>query len=327
MPSKPFRKLIDPRLPSAAIGLSGEGAGVVSLDRRRGQFAVRRAGYVALPEGLVRPGFDESNISDRGELVDTLAELITSVGLLKRHRWSAAVPEAATRTSILTLESAPTSRPEREEMLRWKTERAVGVSLDELQVGREQLQADAQGRPRYLITAMRLSVLAEYEEVFATLGWQPGLILPRHVGEAWWLIRDERAAATDSLLVSSHPEGFTAVVLRGREPLLVRNVICDAEDRGDELYRFLLYYRDRNAAPSAGEAERGARLEPAESIEKLLVAGSGLDAHEASAIVAETLSVAPRTLGAEDVRLSFPSNDLDFSLIAAPAGLAALAWG
>ena len=29
---------------------------------------------------------------------------------------------------------------------------------------------------------------------------------------------------------------------------------------------------------------------------------------------------------AEDVRLAFPSTDLDFNLIAAPAGLAALAW-
>ena len=325
MSAKPFRKLIDPRLPSAAVGLSGEGAGVVSLDRRRGLFTVRRAGYVALPEGLLRPSFDEGNISDTGELADTLAELITSVGLVKRHRWSAALPEAATRTSILTLESGPVSRPEREEMLRWKTERAVGVALAELQVGREQLQADAQGRPRFLITAIRLSVLAEYEEVFATLGWQPGLIVPRHIGEAWWLIRDERAAPrTDALLVSSHPEGFTAVVMRGREPLLIRNVICDAEDRGDELYRFLLYYRDRNAPPAGGET--GGIAAPAETIERLLVAGSGLDAGEASAIVSETLSVAPRTLGPEDVRLSFPSNDLDFNSIAAPAGLAALAW-
>jgi hypothetical protein len=324
MTSSPFRKLINPRLPSAAVGLSGEGAGIISLDRRRGMFAVRRAGYVPLPEGLVKPGFDEGNISDTGELADTLAELVTSVGLVKRHRWSAALPEASTRTSILTLESAPAARAEREEMLRWKIERTVGAPLDEIQVGREQLRADAQGRPRYLVTAVRLPVLAEYEEVFAALGWHVGLMLPRHIGEAWWLMKDggasRVAAGADSLLVSSHPEGFTAVILRGGEPLLVRNVICDAEDRGDELYRFLLYYRDRNSSPAAAVAE------PAEIIDRLLVAGSGLDADEASAIIAETLSAAPRTLSAEDVRLSFPTRDLDFNLIAAPAGLAALTW-
>lgn len=329
MSSKPFRKLIDPRLPSAAVGFSAEGISVVSLDRRRGQFAVRRAGYVALPEELLNPGFDEVNISAAGELADTLAELVTSVGLAKRHRWSAALPEASTRTSILTLESVPASRAEREEMLRWKTERVVGVPLTELQVGREELRPDAQGRPRYLITAVRLAVLAEYEEVFATLGWLAGLILPRHVGEARWLMKNGSPSArpTDSLLVSSHREGFTAVVLRGGEPLLVRNVICDAEDRADELYRFLLFYRDRNA-PRADEEGAGiTAVGAAETIEQLLVAGSGLDAREASAIIAETLSVAPHTLRAEDVRLSFPANELDFKLIAAPAGIAALAWG
>ena len=43
------------------------------------------------------------------------------------------------------------------------------------------------------MTAVHLSVLAEYESVFAALGWQAGLLLPRHVGEEQWL-RDTRAA-------------------------------------------------------------------------------------------------------------------------------------
>jgi hypothetical protein len=335
MSSNPFRKLIDPRLPSAAVGLSGEGAGVVSLDRRRGQFVVRRAGYVPLPEGLLRPGFDEGNVSDTNELADTLGELVTSVGLSNRHRWSVALPEAATHTSILTLESVPASRQEREEMLRWKAERTVGVPLDELRVGRDELRADSQGRPRYLLTAVRLSVLAEYEEVFAVLGWHAGLVLPRHVGEAWWLLKDEvdprRATGTDSLLVSSHREGFTAVVLRGGEPLLLRNVACEAEDRADELYRFLLFYRDRNL-PATAVTEAATPLAqdlsavPGETIERLLIAGEGLDPSEASAIISETLAAVPRMLDAADVRLSLPASELDFNHMAAPAGLAALAW-
>ncbi|HEX8852020.1 MAG TPA: hypothetical protein VF754_00960 [Pyrinomonadaceae bacterium] len=341
MSSNLFRKLIDPKLPSAAVGLAGEGAGVVSLDRRRGQFAIKRAGYVPLPEGLLRPGFDEGNVPDTAELADTLGELVTSVGLSNRHRWSVALPEAATHTSVLTLESVPASRQEREEMLSWKAERAIGVPLDEMQVGRDELRPDSQGRPRYLVTATRLSVLAEYEEVFAALGWHAGLILPRHVGEAWWLLKDggdaRRPASRDSLLVSSHREGFTAVVVRGGEPLLVRNVACEAEDRGDELYRFLLFYRDRNLPPAAalGDVATALGHEPhvvsapvasGETIERLLVAGHGLDPLEASAIISETLSSAPRLLAAADVQLALPTSELDFNQIAAPAGLAALAW-
>ncbi len=323
MPSlNPFKMLVNPRLPSAAVGLADDGVGVVALDHRRGDaLVVRRAGYAALPEGLVRPDFVESNISNVNDLADIVAELVTSAGLLKQHKWSAALPEAATRTSILTLETTPVSRGELEEMLRWKIERAMGAPLEVLRVGRQRLRPDAQGRARYLVSAVYLSVLAEYEEVFAALGWQVGLILPRHMGEAWWLMKDHTPA--DALLVSAYREGFTVFLLRNGEPLLVRGITCEEADRADELYRFLLFYRDRIASLSGESGGDGA---PTETIEKLLVAGSGLDEREASAIIEETLSAPPRTLVAEDLRLSFPSRDIDFNLIAAPAGLAALAW-
>ncbi len=324
--SNPLKKLIAPRLPSAAIGLSSQGASAVALDRRRDMFAVQRAGYVPLAQDLLRPSFDESNITNAVELTDILSELVASVGLVKHRRWSVALPEAATRTAILTLESATASRAETEEMLNWKTERAMAAPVDELRVSRERLRPDAQGRVRYLVTATRLSVLAEYESVFESLGWHAGLILPRHMGEAWWLMREGAAnlRRSDALLVSGHGEGFTAVILRGSEPLLVRNVICDTEDRTDELYRFLLFYRDRIIAPP--DDYEAAEASTAESIGQLLVAGYGLEATEASAVIEETLAATPHLISAGDLRLSFPSDEIDFQLIAAPAGLASLAW-
>lgn len=317
-----FSKLVSPRLPPAAVGLSGDGLGLVQLERRRDSFAVRRAGYVPLAAGVLAPGFDEPNVAEAGELAHALADLAASTGLQKRRRWSVALPEGATRTAIVTVESALASRQEGEEMLRWKIERTVGVPAADLRSARERLPPDAQGRVRYLITAVRLDVLAEYEAVFASLGWQAGLILPRHVGEAWWLSRER--APTDALLVSSHPEGFTAVVMRAGHPLYVRAVACDAEDCADELYRFLLFYRDRTAP-----ADDGGGGEPAaarDTIGRLLVAGTGLGYDEASAVVSETLDAEPQPVRAEDVRLTFPSAELDFGQMAAPAGLAALAF-
>jgi hypothetical protein len=330
----PFRRLISPRLPQAAVALSGEAASVVQLERRGGGLAVRSAGLLPLAEGLVRPGFDETNISDVSGLAGALNELLTSAGLARRKRWSVGLPEASTRTSILTMETAPASRGEAEEMLRWKTERALGASLDELRVSRERLRPDAQGRARYLVSAVRLAVLAEYEQVFATLGWQAGLVLPRHMGEAWWLMRDGGGggggAATvsggDSLLVSSHAEGFTAVILRGGAPLYVRGVVCEPEDLADELYRFLLFYRDRTSPPPAEGEDAPPPPAYGEGIGRILVAGTGIEEAQASAIVEETLSVPPRPVNAADLRLAFPSREIDFRQIAAPAGLAALAW-
>src|SRR5215218_2682825 len=331
----PFQRLISPRLPQAAVGLSGEAASVVQLERRGGGLAVRSAGLLPLPAGLIRPSFDEQNVSDGAELAGALTELLTSAGQTRRKRWSVALPEAASRTSILTLETAPTSRSEGEEMLRWKVERALGAPLDELRVSRERLKPDPQGRERHLVTAVRLSVLAEYEQLFHSLGWHAGLVLPRHMGEAWWLMREGGREAgaypSDSLLVSAHPEGFTALILREGQPLYVRAVSCEPEDRADELYRFMLFYRDRNAPPAV-EGEEAAPPPPsqgfsADRIGRLLVAGSGIDAAQASAVVEETLATPPRAVRPEELRLTLPTHDLDFAQIAAPAGLAALAWG
>jgi hypothetical protein len=318
-----FSKLVRPRLPAAAIALAGEGIGLVQLERRRDAFAVRRASYVPLAEGVLTPAFEGPNVVDAAGLTRALAELSASAGLQRRRRWSIGLPEAATRTAIVTMETAAASRHESEEMLRWKIERAIGARADELRSVHERLPADAQGRARYLVAAVRLDVLVEYEEVFGGLGWHVGLILPRHMGEAWWLMRDR--PLSDALLVSSHPEGFTAVVMRGGLPLFVRAVACEAEDCADELYRFLLFYRDRTtAADPAAEGEAAPRA--GETIERLLVAGDGIGYEEASAIVAETLDAVPAPVRPEEVRLAFPPGELDFQLIAAPAGLAALSF-
>ncbi|MBV9211847.1 MAG: hypothetical protein JOZ52_14495 [Acidobacteria bacterium] len=310
-------KLINPRLPMAALGLERGTASAVLLQRQRQQFSLRRAATITLPESLLRPGFDERNIADAGELGDALAELVTSAGLQRQRRWSVALPEAATRAVILTLESAPASRGELEEVLRWKTERGFGSNYEELRVSRERLSPDASGRARYLAVGMRLEVLAEYESVFESLGWRAGLLLPRHAGEERWLSRtsDGGRVSADSLLISSHAEGFTAVLLRGGQPLIVRSVLCDEEDRADELYRLLLFYRDRLQASDA-----------ARNLERYLLVGKGFSLETINDLINETLGAEARSLSATDVGLRLPTGDLSFDAIAAPAGLATLAW-
>lgn len=317
MADNPLNSLVTPRFPAAAIGLEAGEASAVLLERRRGVFTLKRAATITLPPGLVRPSFDETNVADLNELADALAQLVTSAGLLRQKRWSVALPGAATRSVIVTLETTPNSRAELDEVLRWKMERSFGHALEELRLAHERLKPDAQGRARYIAVAVRLSVLAEYETVFAALGWRAGLILPRHVGEMQWLER--RGASTgDGLLVSSHSEGFTAVVIRGMQPLAVRAIICDPEDRDDELYRLLLFYRDRLAAPEEAV--------DAYSLERLLSLGEGLKREHVGEIVNETLGINLHALDAADVGLTLPGADLSFDAIAAPAGLATMAW-
>lgn len=311
--SNPLDKLLKPRFPSSAVGIEGEVASVVQLDRARGGFAVKRAATINLPADLVRANFEEANISDPAELAHALTDLVTGAGLLRQRKWSVALPEAAARSAIITTESSGGSRREIEEVFEWKIERSFGAPSSELRVSREELAPDAQRQTRFLVNAVRLNVLAEYEAVFAALGWQAGLILPRHAGEEQWL---RNGSHGDGLLLTSHEEGFTAVLVRGNRPLTLRSVVCDASETDDELHRILLFYRDRAAGAQS-------QTPP---VDRLLIVGEHLDKKRVAEIAQDALGVRLNPLSAADVGLIIPAGDLDFDTIAAPAGLAKLAW-
>jgi len=311
---KVLSRLVRPWYPSTALGLEKGIASIVEVDRGRGKgYSLRRAAIISLGESLIQPDFDQPNVPDPSELAAALSELATSAGLLRQKRWSITLPGATTRTLILTLETRPGSQRELEEVLAWKMDRGFGVPLGELSVSREALPKDPQGRDRYLVVATRVVVLEEYENVFSTLGWRAGLILPRHLGEAQWLTGN--GFRGDTLLVSSSEEGFTALVFRDKQPIILRSILCEEEEREDEFYRLLLFYRDRRASGTA---------ENSQMLSGLLVTGNGFKKARASEIVNETLGSNLRALEAEDLGLNLPTKDLSFDAIAAPAGLASL---
>jgi hypothetical protein len=312
MASNPLDKILRPRFPACAVGFEKDAIAVVQLERGRGGFVVKRAASVTLPANLVRPGFDETNVGEPAELAAALSDLLTSAGLLRQRKWSVTLPEATTRSAVLALEGTPGSRRELEEVLEWKIERTFGAPLSEMRVNREQLPANDQNQVRYLATAVRLSVLEEYESVFRVLGWQAGLVLPRHAGEEQWL---RHGGQGDGLLLTAHDEGFTAVLMRGGRALTLRSVFCEPAESDDELHRVLLFYRER----SGGNGES--------TVDRLLIVGDNLDKQRVADVASETLGVHLRPMAAADVGLAIPaSGDLDFDAIAAPAGLARLAW-
>ena len=308
-------RLIDPWYPATAIGLEKGVASVIQLERVKGSTCrLRRAATFNIADALLRPSFDEVNIEDPRQLASVLSELATSAGLLKQKRWSLSLPEATARTQVLTIETQPQSSGELQEILKWKIERGFGAPMEELSISRERLQKDAQGRDRYLVIGIRKAILAEYERLLDALGWRAGLILPRHLGESQWLVRN--GSVGDSLLLSGSSQGFTGVFFRDKHPLIVRTVVCTGDEFEDEFYRLLLFYRDR----SAPEEPQGSGLL------RLMVVGEGITKERAGEIVKETTGDDVRSLRAEDLGLQLPNRDFSFDSIAAPAGLATMSW-
>jgi hypothetical protein len=308
-------RLVEPWYPATAIGLEKGMASVVQLERVKGSLCkLRRAATFSIDASLVKPSFDEPNVENVPQLAAVLKELASSAGLLRQKRWSLSLPEATTRTLVLTLESPSVSASELQDVLRWKIERGFGATLEELSISKERLQKDSQGRDRYFVIAVQKAILAEYEAVLQAIGWRAGLILPRHLGEAQWLIRN--GSVGDSLLLSGSSNGFTGVIFRDKHPLIVRTVTCNEDEFEDEFYRLLLFYRDRSA-PEDGTGQ---------GLSRLMIIGEGITKERAGEIVNETTGGDLRPLGAEELGLQLPSRDFSFDSIAAPAGLATLSW-
>lgn len=307
-----FPSITQPNYPNAALGIETGAISAVELQGNGSrQFTIKQAASVELPPGLIIPSFLDRNISDDLEFSACLREVVEIAGLLGQKRWSVALPSNTARTAILALESEPASKQEAEQVLDWKAEQSFGAPAAELRLAKQKISPDREGRIRYFATAVKLAVIDEYETHFENLGWKAGLILPRAVGEANWLI--DRANQSDSLLISGNNDGFTALLLRGSEPAVVRSVTCAPAEIDDEIYRLVMFYNDR----FGGGQGNGI-------LERLLVIGKSLVSTKVQSIASEALGRNLRVLSHDEVGLSLPGGGLSFDDLAAPAGLAAL---
>lgn len=311
---KMLSALTEPNYPKAALGLEKESVTALALQKEgRGRFGIKQAAVVELPTHLLVPSFTEKNIHSADEMLAMIEEATINAGLRNHKRWSISLPSNTARTAILTLDTEPASKDEFAAVLDWKAEHTFGVPAGEMRISRRKIQTGKDGKSRYFATAVKLSVIDEYETLFERLGWRAGLVLPRAVSEANWLV--DQKNKVDSLLISLQSDGFVALLLRGNEPTVVRSVTCTAAERDDEIYRLLMFYRDRLAIESNED-----------TLEKILVVGRDFSPEKFSDITTEALG---RTLGVlrpEDVGLTLPAQHINFEDLAAPAGLAVLGF-
>lgn len=306
--------ITQPNYPKAAIGFEKDSITALALQKEgRGQYGIRQAATVDLPTNLLTPSFLETNIASPRELSVMIEEALEGSGLLNQKSWSVSLPSNTARTAIFTLDNEPSSKQETEEILDWKAEQIFGAPAGELRISRQRIAPDREGKSRYFASAIKLSVIDEYESIFEAFGWKAGMIMPRAVSEANWLV--DRHDRTDSLLISSQIDGFTALLLRGDEPTVVRSVTCDEKERDDEIFRLLMFYKDRLADEKNGDI-----------LERLLIIGKNIVPAKIREISAEALGTALNVLKPEDVGLNIPVGSLNFDDLAAPAGLAALGW-
>jgi hypothetical protein len=302
--------LVSPLSPTTGAAFLEGGFAVAELRKSRGAFSLATSAVTQLPDDLVAPDFDSENIKDREALASLIKQAAEFAGLGNKKRWSVCLPEGVARTLVVGIESKPASRRELSEVLAWKIERAIAATAAELHITQQRIRPAA-GQERYLVSVARRTVLSEYESLFKELGWDAGLLLPRHLGEVQWLLWERSPG--DKLLVSSGKTGFTAIVVQDGEPTLVRTPSCDAEGRLDELFRIARYYRDRMAAISKSTLTRA------------LILGD-IDPAEARRVIVDATGEEASLVDPSEFGFDLRGEPVRFDQLAGAAGLATLAW-
>lgn len=303
-----FSFLTQPNFPKTALGIEDGWLSAVAIGGGRNSLQIRQAATIDITSGVLKPDFYETNIVDGHAFRSMLNEVMELAGLLGQKSWSVALPSGSARSSIITLDAETSSRAETEQIIDWKCEQAFGAPAEEMRVTRQKISADTAGRVRYFATAVRRPVIDEYESTFESLGLKAGLILPRAVAEAHWL--NTSGFNGDGMLISSNADGFTALVTRNGEPAVVRSVTCSTAEADDEIYRLLMFYRDRFAT----EDGRG--------LGRLMVLGRDLEPENIRRIAGEALGHDIAIMRGEDSVARLSETGLSFDELAAPAGLA-----
>jgi Tfp pilus assembly PilM family ATPase len=306
-----FNYLTAPRLPRASLSIGETHLAMVTLKRSGQDFEPRNLGVSRLPAGIVRASFTEPNVADEAALIEHLSKTSSRSGMENLKELSVCLPPGSARSIVAPLDAAPASRTELEQMIEWKTERGLGQKYGDLRVNYTRLN-DLGGHPQYLISATTERVISQYERIFERLGWHVGMIAPQHIGEAQWLMR--QGLDDDQVVVSLNERGFGAVIVRGREPLMIREVECAPEESENEFYRLMVFYRDRLALEGSDRP-----------LSRALMIGDVYEQRRFRNVLASAMEKPVAALEPQQIGLRIDPN-APFNYFAAAGGLATMAW-
>lgn len=160
-----------PLCPSAIIQLSSAYVSGIHVDVKERQ--VKHHLVLDLPGGLIEPHFDRPNMADTAALAGILKD-----GLKQLHfsgkKIACLVPEACLKIFVLAFDSLPASEREREKLIRWRAKKQMPVLPEDVRLSYEARPSSSS--IKVLAALARTPVIKEYEDLFAGLGLEVGII-------------------------------------------------------------------------------------------------------------------------------------------------------
>ncbi len=231
--------------PAVACEISQAGV-VAASTSAAGQGPVYAA--EALLPMAVTPGLSEGNILDPSTVAGALRAALGQVSPRSKSV-TVVVPDSAVRVFVLDFDTLPTRQDEALPVLRFRLRKSVpfdveqaGISYQVLSEGSSRLETQW----KVLAAIMPGPVLAEYESVVRSAGYEPGAVLPVSLA-----VLAAIEAQEAQLAVHLSPRTLTTAILAGNDILLYRTVELPQEPdaRKGEVQRSIAvaaaYFEDR----------------------------------------------------------------------------------
>jgi type IV pilus assembly protein PilM len=200
------------------------------------------AATAALPPGLLTPGLQQANVTDRAKLVPALRELLTAVAGRSRDV-CLVLPDSTTRVMLLDFETLPDKKQDADAVVRFRLKKSLPFDVDQASLSYERQGTTDQIRVVAAVTPH--SVLEEYESLVREAGYNPGTVLPSMLA-ALGLVDGSRPA-----MVIKVEHGTTTFAIVDQDQLLLYRSLDNGgstvtgESLVDDVNTSLVYFEDR----------------------------------------------------------------------------------
>ncbi len=250
----PLRQYFQPRLPGIACEISRQYFSVARMDPRR-SLRVDGSAVGNLPQGLVEPSLIEPGVESIEELGKIIKSTLTKAGVTT-NRISLAIPDACARVAIHPLEALPSKQGEKTELLKWKLKKTVPYDIEDAHLSFVE-QPTATGKNHVITATIHKAVLAQFEEVFESLGIHVGFITLSTFAAYELLARQHRDEIRKSVLfMRVRSSNISSLIIQQEAVVFYRHTDFNFEspmdlmvnwsaDPYEEIHPCLMYYRDK----------------------------------------------------------------------------------
>lgn len=195
----------------------------------------------SLPPGLLIPGLQQANVTDREKLVSALRDLLAAVAGRTRDV-CLVLPDSTTRVMLLDFETLPDKQADADAVVRFRLKKSLPFEVEQSAVSFDRQNSN----PIRVVAAVTpRTVLEEYESVVREAGYNPGTVLPSMLA-ALGLVDASRPT-----MVIKVESGTTTFAIVDQEQLLLYRALDNGgtgvtgESLVDDVNTSLVYFEDR----------------------------------------------------------------------------------